>query len=300
MKKVFWFLLTTLMFSWSFAADLTVLRIGAPGGGSDLYTAPMSARLKEKGWNTTLVGVLDCKGAEQWVKSNPNKPVLYLTWSDDFVLPVLQPDHPRACPSLGVSESTLVTPITQSYHMICSKTQVTVDQFLAHRNAKIGSWNHPVQTQILKDLLSDLKLPHKVVGYARGADLMQALVSGDIDYVVVSSEGLVRNINGQCLITTAPVERAKQMSDFKTDQSQVSTESLGAKLTRRNTGLIPVYVAYNVDITRLRQDVADILSTSPEYSKIWSSSTLKAGIVAGQSPAAQWATFNSFINSFKK
>lgn len=299
MKKFILLMAAIFTLNLSLASELTVLRIGAPGGNSEIYTAAMSSRLNEKGWNTSIVGFADCKGAEQWVKNNPTKPVMFIHWSDDFILPIVDPNHPRSCAGLTVSETTLVTPITQSYHMICSKHETSAEKFLTKSNVKVGIWNHPIQTQVLKDLLSDLKLDHKVVGFARGADLMQAAVSGDVDYIVLSSENLVRNIQGQCFITTAPLNKAKLMSDFRTNKTQVSIESLSKKLTRVGTGLSPVYVAYNVDMTQLRNNVVEILSNSPEYVNLWTSTTVKTGVMAGESPATQWKNFSKFIYSFK-
>lgn len=302
MKKLFFGLVLYVLACMPvLAQNLTVIRIGAPGANSDLYSTAMSAQLADRGWKTELIGFQDCKGAEHWVKNNPNKPVMYMTWSDDFVLPIIDSTHARACPLLAVNQATLVTPITKSYHMICSKDpSYTLDRLLTSEPAKIGIWNHPVQMQVLRDIVSDLKLSHRIVGFARGADLMQAVVSNDVNYIVVSSENLIRNIGGQCVLTTAPKSIAVGMSDFKTGNRQTSIESLAPKLTRLGTGLIPVYVAYNTDMQKLRNDVALILNTSPEYKNIWSSSTSKAGIVAGQSAIEQWADFDKFINSFSR
>lgn len=301
MKKLITLLLFSLISTFTFASNpVTFLQIGAPGANSELYSNLMSSRLSDKGWDTSLLNFPDCKGAEEWVKRNPQKPVIFMTWSDDFVLPMIQPENARSCPALTISEKTLVTVINKSHHMVCSRGDLGLTEFMSSKPAKVGIWNHPVQTQVAKDLIKDLKLEHKIVGFARGADLMQALVSSDVDYIVVSSENLIRGIGGQCFLTTASPALAKTMSNLKTNQMQTSVQSLGFKLSRSGTGLIPLYVSYNTDIARLRVDIADILNTSPEYNKLWTSINQKSGIVAGQTPAEQWTDFSSFLNSFKK
>lgn len=301
MKKLITILLFSLISSFTFAADrLTFLQIGAPGANSELYSNLMSSRLSERGWDTSLLNFLDCKGAEEWIKKNPQKPVIFMTWSDDFVLPITQPENPRSCPALTISEKTLVTVINKSHHMFCSRGDLGLTEFMSSKPTKVGIWSHPVQTLVAKDLIKDLKLEHKIVGFAKGADLLQALVSGDVDYIVVSSENLIRNIGGQCFLTTASPVLAKTMSNLKTTQAQTSVESLGFKLSRLGTGLIPLYVSYNTNIAALRIDIVDILNTSPEYSKLYTSINQKSGLVAGQSTAEQWSAFSSFLNSFTK
>lgn len=301
MKNFFAGIITAMTLTASFASELTVMRIGAPGANSDFYASVIGSRLQEKGWKIKPVSFLDCKGAEKWVKDNPREPVIYVTWADDFVLPSIDPNHPRSCAGLTLDSKSLVTPIVKSYHMICSKNPATVQTFLQHKNAKIGSWNHPVQTRIVRDVLKDLDLQQmRLISFARGADMLQALVAGDIDYMVVSSENLVRNIGGQCFLTTAPKAQAAKMSDFRSNQPQTSIESLVSQPTWTGTGLIPLYVAYNVDIDRLRRDVVDILSTSTEFQNIWSNSTVRSGVMTGVTPDQQWKEFNDFLTQMKK
>lgn len=283
------------------ASNLTVIRIGAPGANTDLFTSVMSAHLAKQGWDTTVIGFPDCKGAEDWVVKNPTAPVMFTTWSDDFVLPQVDPSHPRNCPGLYVSEETLVTIIAESNHMICSIVDSSPDGFLAHNNAKVGIWNHPVQMSVARDLLKDLGVNHRLVAFARGADMMQALVSKDIDYVILSSENMARNSNANCFITTAPTNVAAKQPTIKDPSvTLVSTESLAPSLTRIDTGLWPVYIAHNVaDMKKLRGDVSTILQTATEYAQLWSPVYRLGGVAGGDSVEKQWTKFNSFIESFK-
>lgn len=280
--------------------DLTVIRIGAPGGNTDLYSSFMSNKLQDRGWNTEVIGFPDCKGAEQWIKNNPKKPVIYTIWSDDFVLPKVNSSHPRSCPGLTVNKDSLVTIITEGNHMICAIKDRSVEDFLKHKDAKVGIWNHPVQMSVAKDLLVDLDLSDtRLVGFARGADLMQALLSSDIDYMIISSENLARRIGANCFITTAPVEKAKTLPTIKDDLvSLVSVESISDSLTRVDTGLWPLYISYNTDIDQLRTDVSEVLKTTPEYKNNWSVAQPLGGFASGNSAADQWQKLNNFISSF--
>lgn len=301
MKKFLAGIIAAIAMTSALASEITVMRIGAPGANSDFYATVIGNRLQDKGWKIRTVSFLDCKGAEKWVKDNPREPVIYVTWADDFVLPSIDPDHPRSCAGLTLDSASLVTPIVKSYHMICSKNPTTAQTFLQHKNAKIGSWNHPVQMRIVRDVLKDLDLNQmRLISFARGADMLQALVAGDIDYMVVSSENLVRNIGGQCFLTTAPKTQAAKMSDFRTNQTQTSIESLVARPTWTGTGLIPLYVAYNVDINKLRRDVVDILATTPEFQNLWSNSTVRSGVMTGITADQQWKEFNDFLSQMKR
>ena len=286
--------------STAFATTLTVIRVGPPGANTDLFTAVMAGRLAEQGWNTNVIGFADCKGAEDWVQKNPSVPVMFTTWSDDFVLPKIDPTHPRNCPGLPVSRDTLVTIIAESNHMVCSIKELSVTDFLKGSATRIGIWNHPVQMSAAKTLLLDLNVSHKLVGYARGADMMQALVAGDVDYVIVSSENLVKNVNGNCIITTASSVVAKTQPTIKDPTTTLtSVEELSSSITRPGTGLWPIYVAYNVsDMKKLRDDVSLILKSASEYSNLWTPAYRLGGYAAGMPLEVQWEKFNNFISSF--
>lgn len=297
------FLISAMLASASlsaFAQDLNVIRIGAPGANSDLFTSVMASHLDSSGWKTNVIGFADCKGAEDWVLKNPTAPVMFTIWSDDFVLPQVSPEHPRNCPALTVNQDSLVTIINEGNHMICSIKDRSVNDFLTHKNAKVGIWNHPVQMSVARDVLADLKVPDaKLVGFARGADMMQALVASDIDYMILSSENLARRIDANCFITTAPVEKASTQPTIKNPQvTLVSIQELVNNPTRVNTGLWPLYISYNVDVHQLRQDVSEILKTAPEYKDRWTATQPLGGVASGDTPEKQWEKLNRFITSF--
>ena len=285
----------------AFSQDLTVVRIGAPGANADLFTAVMANHLRDMGWDTKVIGFPDCKGAEDWIQKNPNVPVMYTIWSDDFVLPVLSPEHPRNCPGLAVDEHSLVTIISEGNHMLCSINNKPARDVLKHNNAKIGIWNHPVQMSVAQDLIDDLKMPNaRLVGFARGADLMQALVASDIDYMIISSENLARRIDANCVITTAPIEKTNDQYTIKDPSVKlVSVEELVNSPTRIDTGLWPLYVAYNVDMDRLRLDVSQVLKTANEYVSTWSTTQPIGGVAGGDSPEEQWLKLKKFLLSFQ-
>ena len=271
--------------------DLTVIRIGAPGSVIETWTHPMASRLAEKGWNTQLIGFPDCQGAEQWIKDNPAKPVMYMAYMDHFALPYVKPDHPRLCPSLKASEQTLVAMPSRVYHNICAIGRDFSD-LKTMRNPIVGTWNHPTQVTVVKTLLKDIGVEARVVEYASAAQMIQATAAKDLDFVVVSYDNLVTGIGGQCFITTAPKDLAKK-------QNKISVYDVVAKPTRPGTGAVPAFVAYNTDVPRLQKDMAAIFNTAPEYTGMWSNSNIKSGIAAGKTAKQQWQEFTDYLNNFR-
>lgn len=274
------------------APELTVIRIGLPGSVIETWTHPMASRLAERGWKTQLVGFPDCQGAEQWIKDNPTKPVMYMAYMDHFALPYVKPDHPRLCPTLKATESTLAAMPSRVYHNICAVGKNLGDLKSMHE-PKIGTWNHPTQVMVVKTLLKDLSVQARVVEYASAAQMIQATASQDLDFVIVSYENLVTNIGGQCFITTAPKDLAKK-------QNKLSIFDVVPRPTRPGTGAVPAYVALNTDMTRLQKDMAEIFNSAPEYVNMWSNSNIKSGIAAGRTPKQQWQEFDEYLNNFRK
>jgi len=277
---------------------LNVIRIGATGGASEMYTLHLSKYLDERGWKTNLFAAKDCKEAERWVQKNPKEPVIYITYLDDFILPKIAPDHPSACPGLTMTKESLVTVIYRAYMTICSRGDKGPEDFLKGSPAKVGLWAHPTNVRSFNDLMKDLKLDHRAVAFAKGPDVKKSLVSKDVDFVAISVE-LPYKDSGYCFITTAPKDLAAKMSDFKTGGPRISTEDLSNQFTRRGAGLIPIYIAYNVDMNRLRKDVVDILNTAPEYAVTWKlPGTFRSGVMAGKTPEQQWDEVEQLLKSY--
>lgn len=290
MKKILFLLMmvSTMAFA---GPDLTVIRIGLPGSVIETWTHPMSSRLAERGWNTQLIGFPDCQGAEQWIKDNPAKPVMYMSYMDHFALPFVKPDHPRLCPTLKASEQSLVAMPSRVYHNICGINK-TFSDLKSMNKPTIGTWNHPTQVSVVKTLLKDLGVDARIVEFASAAQMIQSTAAKDLDFVVVSYENLVTNIGGQCFITTAPKELAKK-------QNKLSVFDVVKTPSKPGTGAVPAYVAYNTDIEKLQKDMAVIFNTAPEYTSMWSNSNIKSGIAAGRTSKQQWQEFNDYLTNFK-
>ena len=274
------------------AQDLTVIRIGATGSVIETWTTPMSNRLQQLGWNTRLIGFPDCQGAEQWVQDNPTKPVMYMAYIDHFILPSINPNHPRLCAGLTVSENSLVSIGSRVYHNICGIDK-DLDALRRQPEALLGTWNHPVQVAIGRAMLKDLGVNARVVEFPSAARMIQSLAAKDIDYVVVSYENIVTAVGGGCFITTAPKHLA-------TRTNKLSISDVVRNPSMPGTGAVPIYVAYNVNLPKLQKDVAQVLNTAPEYTAMWSDSTFRAGIAAGQTPRQQWQEFQDYLAKFKK
>lgn len=291
MKKII-FVLLLLVTQLVMSQDLTVIRIGATGSVIETWTTPMSNRLQQLGWNTKLIGFPDCQGAEQWIKDNPTKPVMYMAYIDHFILPSINPNHPRLCSGLTASRDTLVSIGSRVYHNICG-----INRDLAglrqDREPLVGTWNHPVQVAVVRAMLRDLGITARVIEFPSAARMIQSLAARDIDYVVVSYENIVTAVGGRCFITTAPRELAAKTN-------KLSIADVVRNPTMPGTGAVPIYVAYNVPLDRLQKDVATVLNTAPEYTAMWGDSTFKAGMAAGRSQQQQWQEFQDYLAKFQK
>lgn len=227
--------------------EVTVLRLSAPGAMNGAWTDAMVQTLNENGYSTKVVGFSGCKEGAKWLADNPKEPVVTMNFSDPFLLNMAQPNHPAAC-NFPVNKDTLVAVPGKYFHFICGHADKgDVQGLLQSNGAKIGSWNSPVQMQITKDQMTDIGVKNfKVIGYAAGKDMMQAFVSGDIDYVILSTENFAASLpNASCFATSAEPRFAAQMH-------RTSYVDINKNVRHVNSGLWPIIVSYNTDIDKMR------------------------------------------------
>lgn len=300
MKKILTSVCMSLALSASVAAtELTNIVVGPPGGTVDLLSLPLGKYLNDKkGWEVTQKRFVDCKGLSAYLKNNPNDPVVITMWYDDAILAELQPDHPRVCPDVKLEQDTVVTIASTLYHNICTINNESFQDLKNMENPRIVSWNHPVQVMIVEDMVRDLQLKNPKVIYLKSAkELYGAVKSGDVDFMIGSTPSAFADLNGKCFFTMAPSAEAAKLSDLK-GGTRISIEDVVSTPTRIGTGLQPVYVAYNVDIDKLRNDIVDILKTEPEYLKMYTVQA-PAGLVVGLTPEQQWQQLQTYTEGLK-
>jgi hypothetical protein len=250
--KIIKYLAALLVFSTSLAIaqpSVTVLRLSAPGAGNAAWTEAMVQTLNENGYATTVVGFKSCQEGAKWLKDNPKEPVVAMNFSDPVLLNMVEPSNPAAC-DFPINKESLVAVSGKWFHFICGHTDKggDIQSLIDSKGAKIGSWNSPVQMQITKDQMTDIGVKNfKVVSYAAGKDMMQAFVSGDIDYIILSTENFAAGLpNASCFATSAEPKYAALM--HRTSYSEINKN-----VRHQNSGLWPVIVSYNTDIDSLRK-----------------------------------------------
>jgi hypothetical protein len=229
--------------------EVTVLRLSAPGAGNAAWTEAIVQTLNDNGYSTNVVGFKNCQEGAKWLKDNPKEPVVAMNFSDPFLLNIVQPSNPASC-NFPINKESLVAVSGKWFHFICGHTDKggNLPALLNSSGAKIGSWNSPVQVKITEDQMTDIGVKNfKVISYAAGKDMMQAFVSGDIDYIILSTENFAAGLpNASCFATSAEPKYAAQM--HRTSYSEINKN-----VRHQNSGLWPVIVSYNTDIAPLRK-----------------------------------------------
>lgn len=229
-----------------FSNEINVLRGAKPGAGTAAWTDAVNQTLIENGFKTNLMGFNTCQDAAKWVEANPDKPYISVAFSDNLLLGMVDSDNPAAC-NLPVTNSSLVAITGTWYHFICGQGEYDLEYLVSDKPKKIGSWNHPVQFKIVQDQMQDIGATNgNIIGYAAGKDLMQAFVSKDIDYIVLSSENLAKSLpNVECIAASMPTELANSFG-------RVAYEELNPNVRHNHSGLFPVIVGEHIDMDKVR------------------------------------------------
>lgn len=227
---------------------ITVLRVAPPGASTAMWADAVKQTLELNGYKTNLVGLTNCQEGAKWIDTHPDDPVIVSQISDPFLLGMIQPSNPAAC-NMNVNTASLVAIEGKWFHFMCGHTGKGADiMSLIHSNgAKIGSWNSPIQIHITSDQMTDIGVKNfKVIGYSAGKDMLQAFASGDIDYLVLTSEVLAQSLpNATCFATSAPHKYAAQVG-------RVSYNDINKNTRHEGSGLWPIIVAYHTNMTPLR------------------------------------------------
>lgn len=236
------------------AKEIHVLRMAPAGGGGALWTDALYETLKNNGYSPKLVAMNSCKEAANWIKANPTKAAVYLTFSDYAIMDMANPNHPAAC-GLTLDESTLVTIVGRWWNFICGHADQnpSIEALRTNPEAKAGVWNYPISLNVAKTHLASVGYTGKVIGFASGKQLMLAFTSKDLDYIILSSENLARSLtNAKCFATSAaPADAQRYMKD------RVSYASHATLPQYVGYGLWPYIAGVNIDAPALRTIFAD-------------------------------------------
>lgn len=278
------------------AQPLTVLRVGAPSAVSELLAYTMSFKLKWLGWITDDVGVGTCSEAVQWIRDNPNKPVMAVMWADDLALTNKNPAHESACDDLKITQRNYVMPILKSYYSVCGKSNKNMGEFL-HKGGRMAVLNHPIKIDVFKTILNEINVKYTLVSVDRNSVAVDKILNDEVDYILTSNEDIIRDFGGRCFLTTAPKHIAMTLTDLHSGERH-SVDSYVTNNKYSDYGVMPIYVAFNVNVGKLRSDIKQIIDHSRDYHFLYSGNSYRTGVMRGDSVQKQFNDFNRFANSF--
>lgn len=230
------------------AQTINVLRGGPVGAGVGLWAEAVADTLRQNGYEVNVVGLENCKQVGKWIKSNPDKPYAMMTYSDYAILDQIKPEHPAAC-GYELTRDNLVTIAGRYWNFICGKQgeNDSIAQLRAMDGKKLGVWNYPVAQAVVEAQMKHMGSSVKVIGFASGKQMLTAFNTGDIDYIVLSSENLVGALkNPSCFATAADSFVAKAHMPNRVSYDVIE------KMPFINYGLWPMIAAGNTDVAKLR------------------------------------------------
>lgn len=240
---------TLITFNVVQAKEINVLRLAPAGGGVAMWTDAVADTLEKNGYKTTTHTFKSCREGYNWFKNNSDKPIIYTSMSDYAILDMINPNHPAAC-GFETNEQTLVGINGRWWNFICGHKgeNDSIKALQTSKDNRIGVWNYPITLNVAKGHMKALGVDGKVIGFASGRELMQAFVSKDIDYIIISTENMAKSLeNASCFATAANTENAaKYMTD------RVPYDSV-ADIPFNDFGLWFFTGAQNVDIEKLRE-----------------------------------------------
>ena len=228
------------------AKEINVLRFNPPGGNVAIWADAAVQTLKEAGWDVTLRGFKSCRDARAWYDKNPKAPIVYMIWTDYAVMDMIDINNPAGC-GFETSEKTLVGIVGRWWNFICAKEdKASMASLMDKTPGKIGVWSYPIQLGVAKAQMKALAPSKTVVGVYSPKSMLQAFSSGDLDYLIMSSENMADGVNCKRFGTSASIENAE-----KHMPGRVSYETFKG-VPFIGYGIYPYFAAENTDIEAIR------------------------------------------------
>ena len=266
-----------------------------PGGLHERTNNPIQVGLEAAGIKTNTVRFDNCKGLENWIKNNPNKPAVFDYLLVNQALSQLEPNHPGAC-NLPLSAQSVLAIVFETQFQVCSFAAAgnARDLWLTGRG-KMGITASPDLNGIMAErIVADVNPNIKVIRYKGNATLIQALTSREVDFVgVFSNASSVVAAGGQCFFTTANAEKAAKFQ-------QISIDSVKKNSSVAGVGYMSTIVGYNVDIAKLRPIVVNAIKTNKDLGTVFANGGDQRGVVIGQTPEQQFREVENWLNRYRK
>jgi hypothetical protein len=265
-----------------------------PGGLTDQTLRAFDETFKSKGIETNYLILNSCKNVENWLAKNPEKPAVTVFSVQEQINTALNPTADNACKTVVTKQNTLVMTLTAPMNL-CS--MLPADQALVHfrkGNHKIGATFSPTTNRILiNGLVKTLDLKSSLIEYQGNPKLLQALISKDIDFVLVANVAPAISAGATCFFTTGTRDFAKKFG--RTSIDEISTNN-----PWRGNSQMNVALGWNVDTQKIRSYMIESMKTNANMQKQLSVGHTMPGLISGTSEDEQWKIISDYIESSTK
>jgi hypothetical protein len=271
---------------------VNLLHSSNPGGIIDATNRALQENLERQGYSVEVVRTTSCRAASNWIKNNPGKPVVMAVQTEEMAYYRMSPTADDAC-DLELTKERLLAISYQNYYIACS--MLPPDQALKKfqaGNHRVGvtyyaATNHVVAQQWLKDL----NIPSsRVVRFQDNPKLVQALVSGDVDFTFQTNALATIKAGGQCFLTSSNVK----------DSGHTPLSALDPKNRWINGGHMYVYVGINIDKPAMTKVAVDTVKTHQLIADLVKTNGYSPGLAAGETEQQQWDRVHLHLSRYFK
>ena len=276
------------------AEPITVLLQSAPGGLYDVSNRALIDKLSAAGIKTDYQRVTGCKGAEAWLKNNPGRPVIMSVVVEEEVNRRLNPKADNACDLNFTKDRILSASIVTNISMCSMLPEDQALQKLLKGRSVIAATNVPsTNSQLLNGLIRSLNIDAKSVVVQGQAKLMQALISGDVDFVVLGNVQNAVASGARCFLTTGDKAEAQRVG-------RTSLATISANNPWIDAKQFYTFYGANLDRSRIVPIVIDTVRTHPDIQKNLATGFRLAGQPSGANADQEWQQIERHIQQYLK
>jgi hypothetical protein len=275
--------------------NITVVHSSSPGGLIDAQNQALQRGLETSGYKVNVVRTKNCRQAQAWLKDNPKTPVAMTYHVEEQAYLNNFPSSDDAC-DLGFEKSKLLAITTGNYTTVCSMLPAdqAAQKFFAG-NHRVGVTYYAAVNHLLaQGVLDSLKIKAKISRLQGNNKLIQALVSGDVDFTIQGNAASAVKAGATCFLTTAPKKYAQPVG-------MLSLEEFDAKNPWIGRGHLFTYIGMNLtDAESVRKITIDIINKDEIVQKQLKVNAYKAGVSVGETVDQQWTRVDQHIKGYNK
>lgn len=275
------------------AKEIHVLYSSPVGGLIDGQNKAMQESLEKKGYRVEVVRAPNCRAAKAWLDANPTKPVVFNFQVEEEAYARLNPNAADAC-GIEITRKNLLAVGIANHYLVCSMMpkEQAMQKFLAGGNRVGVTYFAATNVVVAESLIRAMNLKDtKALRFQGQPKLTQALVSGDVNFTVNTNAGSIVNAGGQCFLSTAPADLARQ-------NGWRSVAEFDAKNPWINGGQMYVYLTYNTDHSAMTAEAVDVIKNHSILNDARKHNAFITGVAAGQTADQQFKMTQQHIDRY--